>query len=338
MRRTLSCLGLLSCALGPAVGSSPPESPEEPPPVVEAEPEPAPPEPPPALPEGPFTRELAPGLVLSAYLPPEIPDPGYHRASGPGLESTDRRIFVLTAEPDQFEIVFLSVLDERLPGSTRDASTWATEHGLIASWNAGMFEPDGRPTGYTRAGSLTAQSMIRRPNLYSSYFTVAGSKVSMLRRKPPPAEGKYAPFSGLPESFAQTLNQADLVVQSLTLLRDGEPAYPARTKQWSELAYGVDREGRVVVVFSRYPYEMREFGARVKALDLGILHLLHGEGGPEASLVVHSPKAHLEAMGSYETGFFSASNDRLWPLPMVLGLRARTQEGSQGGADKEEGG
>ena len=296
----------------------------EPEPVVEEAPPVAPaPEPvvEPFPAEGPFRRELLPGLVVAAYLPPEIDDIGYARPSPEVWAGADERLFVVTVDPARSEVVYRSKLAGDAGVGTADS--WAREHGLVVAFNPGMFEPGAEATGYTRTSTFVSQPAVRRQSLYRSFFVVEGGKVDMLDIRPPSGSGKYAPVTELPAALRSRLEGADFVAQSLSILRDGAPAYPPRKNQWSELAYGVDDQGRLVVVFSRRPYEMRELGARVAALGLGIRDLLHGEGGPEASLVVRVEGLEWFAVGSYETGFFGNSNRRLWGLPAVLGVRPK---------------
>jgi len=272
--------------------------------------------------DGPFLRELLPGLTVAAYEPPEIPDIGYSRPSPEVLGPIDDRLFVVTVDLRHFEVVYASRLQDGA-GPSRPADQWARDLGLVVAFNPGMFEPMMQATGYTRAGDFVSQPEVRRNGLYRSFFVVEGGEAQMLDLRPPRGSGRYASMDELDPAVRQRLEAADLVSQSLSILRDGEPAYPPRTSHWSELAYGVNEEGHLVVVFTRRPYEMRELGARIAALQLGITDLLHGEGGPEASLVVAAPGAQLAKMGSYETGFYDDGNRRLWGLPADLGVRPK---------------
>jgi hypothetical protein len=48
---------------------------------------------------------------------------------------------------------------------------------------------------------------------------------------------------------------------------------------------------------------------------------MHVEGGPEASLSVHSGGVELDLCGSFETGFVSDdANPLQWPIPNVIGV------------------
>ena len=276
---------------------------------------------------GPFRRELAPGLVISAHVPPGVPDPGFSRPPPDDVRDTDQRLFVVTVDPAHYEIVYRSMLDPDVGGPERDAASWAEASGLHLAFNPGMFEPDRRATGYTRADAFTSQPEVRRNGLYRGWFVArsgpAPGAVEVLDIVPPKGKTRYATFPSLPAATRDRIGQYAIVSQSLAILRDGKPAYPPRKNQWSELAYGADREGRLVVVFSRFPYEMRHFGALVKALDLGIVDLIHGEGGPEASLAIRVGSLSWAVMGSYETGFSGDGNRDLWSLPAVMGARPR---------------
>ncbi len=272
---------------------------------------------------GPFRRELAPGLVVAAYDPPEIPDAGYSRPPAEAVATTDRRLFVVTIDPAHYQLRYLSILDDAVTPHHKTAEEWARDYDLHVAFNPGMFEPRYEPTGYTRSGAFVPQPLVRSHRLYRGWF-VAGETVSVVDQVPPPASsGTYGSYDEVPAEVRARFDAAELVSQSLPVLLGGKAAYPARKNQWSELAYGADRDGRLVVVFSRYPYEMRELGARVAALDLGIDGLVHGEGGPEASLVVRAGGVELITMGSYETGFYDDRNTRQWALPAVVGVRPR---------------
>ncbi len=130
-----------------------PEPPPAPQPV--AAPAAPPPVAPPVtpLPDGPFRRELSPGLVLAAHDLPEIPDIGYSRPDPVAVAGVDRRLFVVTIDPALHELALLSVLEPAIGGPTRTAPEWAEAYDLEVTFNPGMYEPDGRGTGHTRAGA-----------------------------------------------------------------------------------------------------------------------------------------------------------------------------------------
>lgn len=305
---------------------SPPAPAEAAPPAVPA-PVPAPSPVPEPIPAGTFRRELAPGLGIAAYDPP--PPPTGLSFSTPdlgALKNADRRLFVVTIDPARYDVRYLSSRDVSLGTERMAADAWAERFDLAVAWNPGMFEPDDAATGYTRGAAFVGQPQVRRNSLYRAWFVVHDRVAAVMDQIPGPGagEGRYGPVSALPAAFRAELDTATFATQSLPILRDGAPSYPARENQWSELCFGTDRDGRVVVVFSRWPYEMRELGYRVAGLGLGIEGLVHGEGGPEATLVVRAGGVTWQWVGSYETGFWDDGNHAAWSLPAVLGAARRS--------------
>jgi phosphodiester glycosidase len=118
------------------------------------------------------------------------------------------------------------------------------------------------------------------------------------------------------------LAEYDIVVQNLRLIsKDRKNVWSRSNKQWSEAALAVDSRGRLLFLFSRAPWVMRDFNDLLLSLPLDIAGAMHVEGGPEASLSIHVPGLDLDLSGSYETSFFpDDSNAQQWPIPNVLGV------------------
>lgn len=315
-------LSLLACA----APSEPAPAPMVPAVAEVPAPEPAPATPEPIPAEGAFLRELAPGLTLAAYARPVIAGE-FSKADPAAVAGCDPRIFVVTIDPARYELVYAHGSAPEGDGHLRTGPAWGALLDAHVVFNPGMFEPDGSGTGYSRGASYTSQPKVRRNAMYRGWF-VAGpadgpAEARVLDIVPPKGSGTYAPLDDLPVDARTALGGYGVVLQSLSILRDGAASYPPRRNQWSELAFGADARGRTVVVFSRFPYEMRELGALVGALDLGIRDLVHGEGGPEATLAIRVDGLEWLAVGSYETGFYDDSNRVAWGLPAVLAARPR---------------
>ena len=78
----------------------------------------------------------------------------------------------------------------------------------------------------------------------------------------------------------------------------------------------------MLFVFLRAPRTMSDFNRLLLSLPLGVVAAMHVEGGPEASLSVRGA-VHLDANGSYETGFVENDGERSqWAIPNVLGVSA----------------
>ncbi len=66
---------------------------------------------------------------------------------------------------------------------------------------------------------------------------------------------------------------------------------------------------------------MHDFNAMLLSMPLDVAGAMHVEGGPEASLSIHTATVNLDLAGSYETGFNENDLNLVqWPVPNVLGV------------------
>jgi len=195
----------------------------------------------------------------------------------------------------------------------RTAGTWCDAEHLVAAINLGMYLDDHvTNVGYARAGAH-----VNQPRTLATYQ----SALVFGPRKP------GLPAAALLDLDApharERLADYDTVVQNLRLIRaPGVGVWSAEARRWSEAAVAADKAGRILFVFLRAPRTMAAFNKLLLALPLDVVAAMHVEGGPEASLSVRGP-LHLDAAGSYETGF--NENDRVaaqWEIPNVLGVAA----------------
>ncbi len=193
----------------------------------------------------------------------------------------------------------------------RTAGEWCRTRNYAVAINLGMFQQDHRSNvGYLRSGKHLNN---KRWNDYRAVLALL------------PANGKHPPLAWLDLEQTQNppaLDHYNLVVQNLRLIASpGRNVWAKSDRRWSEAAIATDKNGRLLFVFSRAPYTMREFNQMLLALPLDITAAMHVEGGPEASLSIHVPGVSLDLCGSYETGFMADDSNRdQWPLPNVLGV------------------
>ncbi len=192
------------------------------------------------------------------------------------------------------------------------ARAYAAAHPeVVAVTNAGMFAADGR----THVGSMVVDGRERgRP---------AASYLSVAEWEP---EGAGPPFRirdlDAPDPGGGPYRQR---VQNLRLVRHpGENRWHRRDRRWSEAALGEDGEGRMLLVFARSPYTMRDLDEGLLALPVGLRAAQHLEGGPEAQLLLRAGGCAFEGFGSWETGFHENDDvDRPWPVPNLLVVTPR---------------
>jgi hypothetical protein len=118
------------------------------------------------------------------------------------------------------------------------------------------------------------------------------------------------------------------IAQNLRLIkRPGINVWSAQDKMWSEAALGEDTAGRLLLIFCRSPFSMRDLNRILLSLPIDLACAQHLEGGPEAQLFVRYGNAEHELFGSYETDFWeNDNNDHAWPIPNVLGIVRRAPD------------
>lgn len=218
-------------------------------------------------------------------------------------------LYVVRVDPSRAKLAAGIASEQKTEPKT--AAEWCRTSRFAVATNLGMFNDDHRThTGYLRNG---AHVNSKRWNDYRSVVALlpivssrpASLWLDLSSSTPPPIVDQY-----------------QLVVQNLRLIAGGRRnVWAASEKRWSEAALAIDSIGRLLFLFSRAPFTMRDFNKRILDLPLDVQQAMHLEGGPEASLSIHVPGFDLDLCGSYETGFVeNESNRDQWPLPNALGI------------------
>jgi hypothetical protein len=199
-------------------------------------------------------------------------------------------------------------------GRSRTTAQWCRERRLAVAINMGMFQTDRRTnTGYARS-----------PGYVNNGHWAAKYKVALgfgpLKRGAPALV-----MADLDDPAAKApLANYGTVIQNLRLIKAGHSVWEKQERRWSEAAVAVDRQGRLLFIFSRYPYTMEELNDILLALPLEIDAAMHMDGGPPASLSIHAGGVDLDLNGSFETGALeSDAVPAQSPIPNVLGVRRR---------------
>jgi len=226
----------------------------------------------------------------------------------PGVEMTTiaepaSPLYVVRVDP---KVAHLTVALASEHGSRRTAAEWCKTAGLSVAINLGMFQIDGRANvGYLRHGTY-----VNNPRWNRDRTVVAIN----------PKEVVWRDLDPTPSTA--DLGRYDIVVQNLRLITTARKNVWAQSpKRWSEAAVAVDSKGRLLFLFSRAPYTMHDFNAMLLSMPLDVAGAMHVEGGPEASLSIHTATVNIDLSGSYETGFNENDlNYVQWPIPNVLGV------------------
>jgi hypothetical protein len=215
----------------------------------------------------------------------------------------DNQLHALRIDPRAYEFVLLT--GRRTGAAPQTAGDWARANNLVAATNAAMFGHDGRPVGYAKADGAVVTGRVSGDKC----VFVFGGEARILDRG-------CETFD--PAAHANAL-------QGIRMIScEGRNVWSRQPSSWSIAALAQDSEGRIVLLHSRSPFPVRDFIEIVRGARFSLRRCMYLEGGPEATLYVNAGGTELERFGSYETGFNeNDSNDQAWPLPNVLGVRAK---------------
>src|SRR3954468_2177957 len=246
-------------------------------------------------------KVLEPGI---AYATVEAPGPR------PQALSIDDHIHLVRVDPKSRSVE--AVMTGAGDGRPRTAAAWCRERHLAVAINMGMYETDRRTnTGYARS-----------PKYLNNGHWAAKYK-SALAFGPLKSGAPPLAMADLDDPAAKArLAEYGTVVQNLRLIQSGHTVWAKQERRWSEAAVAVDRQGRLLFIFSRYPYTMKELTDILLALPLAIESAMHMDGGPPASLSIHAGGVDLDLNGSFETGALESDVvPTQSPIPNVLGVR-----------------
>jgi uncharacterized protein YigE (DUF2233 family) len=245
-------------------------------------------------------REVDHGLLIGEFEP----------AQKPG--SSDARILVLKIDPQKYSFKLLSASETG--GRKMTLKEWSEKHGLVAAFNAGMYQED----GITSVGYMKNFKHVNNGRLNKNKAVLALNPVD----------------AGVPEvqiidrecqAFESLKGKYRTLVQSIRMVScEQQNVWSPQATAWSTLAIGMDKSGNVLIIFCHHPYSVHDLIEILLSLPLSLYNAMYLEGGPQASLYLSTKDVTLEKHGGWEGspeshGPFEVS----WPLPNVLGIVRR---------------
>jgi len=234
---------------------------------------------------------------------------------GTGLDAGER-LHVVRIDPGRAPLV--AAMAKAGDKQRRTAAKWCRDRKLAVAINLGMYATD----YLTNVGHAHIPGHVNNSH-WSSKYKSALAFVPKKQGIP----GAVLLDLDEPGSKAR-LGDYGAAVQNLRLIRaPGQNVWSKQERRWSEAAVAMDKQGRILFIFTRHPYIMKELNEKLLALPLGITNAMHVEGGPEASLSIHAGGVDLDLNGSYESGFNENDGEaQQWPIPNVLGVGVESAE------------
>lgn len=224
----------------------------------------------------------------------------------------EARVHIVRIDPNQAKLGLVLASEEKVENKT--VSEWCKSHKMVAAINAGMYFKDYK----TNVGYLRKGSYIQNKRWNKKYLSVLAFNPKVPGIEP----AVLVDFDTQdPGRILDKLNNYDAVVQNLRLMKgNGVNVWGKSEKKWSESAIGIDRKGRVLFIFCRYPLEMWQFNETIKSLEIGVTRMMHLEGGPIASMSIRAKNLNFDLAGSYESNLNLDANTSQYPIPNVIGV------------------
>jgi len=242
-------------------------------------------------------RELAPGLDLAEF------------AAVAGGEPT---IHVVRADPEAWQPVLICASAPG-QGTLRSAGEWCEAEGLAAAINAGMFQKD----------YLTSTALLRHDGHVNNSY-VSRDNTVLLFDPVDPADPALTLLDRTCEDLDVLGPRYRSAVQGIRMVScRGNNVWSPQEKRASVACLGVDGAGRLLLIHCREELSVHDLIRRLLELPLDLRRCQYAEGGKQAQLSVRAGGVSADWTGRMRGLFGRDVSVSGWPVPNVLGLRAR---------------
>jgi len=225
-------------------------------------------------------------------------------------ELNPQKLTLVKIDPTYYSLKLLSLSENKNMRMT--AKQWCKNQNLILAINAGMFWTD----GITNVGYMKNFNHINNPRFNSRYKAVlAFNRVDVTIPEIQIIDLKCQDFETLRDKY-QTLIQGI----RMTSCRQ-ENVWEKQDKMWSVAAFGMDKSGNGLFIFTESRYSVHDFTNILLSLPISLYNAMYLEGGPVATLYFSKNGVEFEKIGSHETGLNESDFPRIaHPIPNVIGI------------------
>jgi len=241
-------------------------------------------------------REVESGLLIGEFEPRQRL----------GLDDANAKILVVKIDPEKYSFKLMSASQNG--GKKMTVREWCEKNGLVAAFNAGMYQEDGvTSVGYMRNFKHINNSRVNKNNAVLA-FNPAVADVPEIDRDCQDFEnlkGKY-------HTFVQSIRMVSCEQQNV---------WSPQATGWSTLAIGMDKNNKVLIIFSEQQYCVHDLIEILLSLPISLYNAMYLEGGPQASLYLSTKNTTIEKHGVWEGGPDSHSPIQMSrPVPNVIGI------------------
>lgn len=258
-----------------------------------------------------LSQILEEGLEYKIFSAPENPLGG------------DSLIRALVIDPEKFRLEFITAFQYK--DYPRTTQQWTRKYDLIAAINAGMFQA----RSFRNCGYAKNYSHINNPRWNLGNLDKRKDYLSALVFNPTKESSPLVRIIDLDKEDPKRVEEEyHTIVQNIRMIDcKGRNRWGKQgNERWSQAAVGIDKDGKLIFLFSESPYTVYEFNQRVLSQFPHMKGMMHCEGGPEASLSINHPDLNINVYGFYERNKRELINVQRGigsPIPNVIGIIRR---------------
>jgi hypothetical protein len=225
-------------------------------------------------------------------------------------EFNSQKITLIKIDPKYYSFKLLCASEKNRLRIT--AKQWCQKHNLISAINAGMFQAD----GITNVGYMKNFNHMNNPRLNTSYKAV-------LAFNPIDAAVPEIQIIDLRcQDLARLKDKYQTLIQGIRMIScRQENVWEKQDKKWSMVAFGMDKSGNGLFIFTESPHSVHDFTNSLLSLPISLYNAMYLEGGPEATFYFSANGIEFEKIGSYGTGLDENDFPKIArPIPNVIGI------------------
>ncbi|WP_420265987.1 phosphodiester glycosidase family protein [Candidatus Magnetominusculus dajiuhuensis] len=243
-------------------------------------------------------KRLDEGLYMREFESPQKSDMG------------NSKITVIKINPAYYAFKLLTVSE--LGGKAMTAKEWAKKYNLMVAANAGMYQADST----TSVGYMKNFSHVNNPKVSKAYKSALAFN---------PVDSTVADAQIIDsecQNFEEFKGKYNTLIQNIRMIScTNKNVWAQQQSAWSIAAVGKDKNGNVLLLFSRSPYTVHDFIDIVMSLPISIASAAYLEGGRQASLYISAKDTEIEKIGGYGTDYDEGGTfQTAWPIPNVIGI------------------
>jgi hypothetical protein len=249
-------------------------------------------------------KQITTGLYYA-----EIPGPYTSKFS-------DSKVSILKIDPAYYDFVLANAT--QFDSTQKTIKDWCDTLKLNAAINAGMYSLKDHvsATGYMKTYEHTNNPVFKEG---FNALAVFNPKI--------PSQPSFRIIDMVNQDWRSIKEGYNSCFQSIRMIDNRQKGIYWKKKpllRCSMSVLAMDKEGKVLFLFSRSPYNANEYIDFMLKSPLHIQTAMYLEGGPEASLYMKTDSLEIIKFGSYVS--FSCPNDdnmELRKMPNILGIRKK---------------